>query len=531
MNSLQAHRLHPKIYIAMRKYWKKIAIVCLLIAVAIGYLAFQKAKQFLRAEAPDAMVQVDIPDDVTKVGDAILETFKEEMVLSGDDSLAIEKVEPTSGPPGTEVTVYGTGFGKEQGNSAVAINLTEAVPKLEVLEWSDKKVVFTVPEHATSGDLTVTRWDFIRMEMIPKGYFRQVSKNPRPSNGIHFEVTGQEKRIELGKAIFFGWTQQNEEVSSLVHIPKEKIGLDPQKFVKYGFLPRNDEGNIVDEGEAERFSMPSSVVGVRLKKGTDGMMRVGYACAYCHTGRDPATGKIVPGIPSSTLQFGKLIAMATNITDTEREQANQWPAGTSDLSFKYFPDDVVNPTAIMLARGIHGLRFWSTGGMAMPEYQRHSNAWKMQGSPYMAPLKVSIALTCYLSSLKPIKNPNVDEEVVGRGHRIFNQAGCATCHPEAQGLYTNQRVIPFDAIGSNGHPTSRMLDTGGIRVTPLLSIYATAPYLHDNSVKTLEDLVDPARLVEGSSIYQEPHTQHPPHPWVIEDPDSRRDLVEFLKSI
>lgn len=515
----------------MRKHWKKVAIAFLIFLGVAGFQAFREAKAFLRAEAPEAMVQVEIPDDITRVGDAILEAFRKEMVLSGDDSLAIEKIEPACGAPGSEVTVHGTGFGDDQGGSAVAINMTEAVPKLEVLEWSDKKIRLTVPENATSGDLTVTRWDFIRMEMMPNGYFRQVCKNPRASNGIPFEVTGQEERIALGKAIFFGWTQQNEEVSSLVHIPKEKISLDPKKFVKYGFLPRNDEGNVVDEGEADRFSMPSSVVGVRVKKGVDGNLRVGYSCAYCHTGRDPATGKITPGLPSVNLQFGKLIAMATNITENERNQASQWPAGTSDLTFKYFPDDIVNPTAIMLARGIHGLRFWSTGGMAMPEYQRHSNAWKMQGSPYMAPLKISIALTCYLSSLKPVRNPNVDQEMVSRGRRIFNKAGCAMCHPPAHGLYTNQRVIPFDAIGSNGPPTARMVDSGGIRVTPLLSIYATGPYLHDNSVASLEDLVDPARLVEGSPSYRKPHTKHPPHPWVIADPESRRDLVEFLKSL
>ncbi|MFV1995407.1 MAG: hypothetical protein ACC661_08210, partial [Verrucomicrobiales bacterium] len=211
--------------------------------------------------------------------------------------------------------------------------------------------------------------------------------------------------------------------------------------------------------------------------------------------------------------------------------ALQWPAGTTDLTFKYFPDDIVNPTAIMLARGVNGLRFWSSAGMAMPAYQRHSNAWMMQGSPYMAPLKVSIALTTYLSSLEPLKNPDVDEAMVERGRTAFERQECSSCHTPWLGMYTNQRVIPFDAIGSNGPGTTRMKDTGGIRVTPLLSIYATAPYLHDNSVKTLDDLLNPARLVEGSSIYRKPTTKHPPHPWVVKNPETRRVLVEFLESL
>lgn len=516
------------------RHWNQalfIAIVALLVLGVAGVRAFQKAKEFLRPVAPETMVAIEIPDDVNEVGNAVLGALMDELVLSGDASLVIDDITPKSGPPNTEVTVTGKGFGNEQGYSAVAVNLTEAVPKLEVLEWSDTKIRFTVPEHATSGDVTVTRWDLIRMEMIPKGYFRPVCKNPRVSNGIRLTVTNQEERINLGKAIFFGWTQQNEEVSSLVHIPKAKIAVDPQKFVKYGFLPRNEEGNEVDEGEAERFSTPTAVVGVRMKKGVDGKMRVGYACSYCHTGRDPATGKIVPGIPSVNLQFGKLIAMAENLTEDERNQASQWPAGTSDLSFKYFPDGIVNPTAIMLARGIHGMRYWSSAGLAMTEYERHSNAWRMQGSPYMAPLKVSIALATYLSSLEPIKNPYVDREKARRGEILFERFACAACHTPAQGMYTNQRVIPFEAIGSNGPPTARMKDTGGIRVTPLLSIYATPPYLHDNSVATLEDLLDPARLVPGSHLYKQPFTKHPPHPWVVQNEEARADIVEFLKSL
>lgn len=508
-----------------------LVLAIFLLVGVLGVVGFRFAKEFLRPSAPGLMVQVKIPDDVTQVGEEIGKAMGHEMVLSGDETLRIHEVTPAGGPPGTLVTVTGAGFGPEQGYSAVDINMTEAVPALEVIEWSDTKIRFHVPEHATSGNVTVTRWDFLRMEQIATGAFRPVCKNPRPSNGIPFLVSGQEERIALGKAIFFGWTQLNEQAASLVHIPKERIAVDPQRYVKYGFLPRNDKGNLVDEGEADRFSMPTSVLGVRLKKGVDGHLRVGYACAYCHTGRDPATGDIVPGIPSTTLQFGKLISMATNLSEEERTEAAQWPAGTADLTFRYFPDHTVNPTAILLARGVHGLRFWSSAGVAMPEYQRHSNAWMMQGSPHMAPLKVSIALTCYLSSLKPIKDPRVDPVLVRRGEVLFHEFKCASCHSPAQGLYTNQRVIPYDLIGSNGPPTGRMKDSGGIRVAPLLSNYATAPYLHDNSVASLDNLLDPARLVPGSHIHQQPQTPHPPHPFVVTDPVQRKELVEFLKSL
>ncbi|MBI4858658.1 MAG: IPT/TIG domain-containing protein [Candidatus Riflebacteria bacterium] len=489
------------------------------------------AKRILRPPPPSQMKAVPIPADVTKMGDSILAVYGNELVPSSDRDPVVTDVQPREGPPNTVVTVTGTGFGDKQGFSAVMLNLTEAIPQVEMLEWTDTKIQFVVPEHCTTGDVTVIRWDYLRTEMAPKGFFRLVAKNPRPSNGIPFTVLGQEERIKLGKALFFGWTQQNEEASSLLRIPRAKIGLDPYKFQKYGFLPRKDGAAEVDEGEAERFSKPTVVVGVRVKRGLDGEIRVGYSCAYCHTGRDPATGKIEAGLPSSTLQFGKLIALADNLEPDVRAQANRWPAGTADLSFRYFPDGVENPTAIMLARGMHGLRFWSSGGMAMPEYQRHSNAWLMQGSPYMAPLKVSLALCTYLTTLKPVKNPKVDRARAKRGEALFDSYRCNACHTPMLGMYTNQRVFPFDAMGSNSPPTARMKETGGIRTAPLTSIYATAPYLHDQTCATLDDLMNPARLVPGSPLHVKPFTPAPAHPFVVTDPEHRRDLVEFMNSL
>ncbi len=517
---------------AVRRHWRGLLLVILVGVGAGGYWGYRKVNAILNPAVPKAVVvNVEIPDDVTRMGDAILKVYEGIMVPSFAADPVITDVSPRSGHPGSVVTVTGTGFGAQQGLNGIALNMAEAVPKVEVLEWTDTKIRFTVPEHTTTGDVTVTLWEMIRMEMVPKGYFRPLVKNPRSSNGVRFEVTGQEEHIKLGKALFFGWTQLNEEASSLVKVPKLKINADPHKYVKYGFLPRNDADCLVDEGEADRFSEPTPVVGVRIQKGVDGEIRVGYSCAYCHTGRDPVDNKITAGLPSSTLKFGKLIAMAENIPEDMRQQADRWLAGTADLTFRYFPDGIENPTAIMLARGTHGFRYWSSAGVPMPEYQRHSNAWINQGSPYMAPLKVSIALCCYLNSLTPLRNTKVDLVKAGRGRKVFDEAKCYTCHTPWLGMYTNQASIPLDVIGSNGQPTQRMKESGGIRVSPLLSIYATAPYLHDHSVATLDDLLNPQRLLPGSSLYTKPLTKHPAHPWVIRDEAKRSDLVEFLNSL
>lgn len=506
----------------------RVILVLAVILGALGFWTYGWIKKLTRPEAPVQMQAISIPADVNKIGDALLTAYAGEMVPSGDKNPVIEDVRPREGLPGTLVTVTGSGFGSTQGLNAISINLTEAQPLVEVLEWSDTKIRFLVPIHCTSGDVNVVLWDYLRSEMTPKGGFRTVTRNPRASVGFPFHVLGQEENIKLGHAIFFGWTQLNEQAASLLQLPRAKIAVDPLRWEKYGFLPRANE---VDEGESDRFSMKTPVVGVRLQEGMDGQYRVGYSCAFCHTGRDPANGKIVPGLPSTTLQFGKLIATAENLPEAQRQQALRWPPGTADLTFRYFSDDIENPTAIMQARGIHGMRLWSSAGVPMPEYQRHSNAWLNQGSPYMATLKVSVSLCTYLTTLKPIKNPNVDQAKAEFGRKVFFEARCNTCHDPSLGIYTNQRVIPFDAIGSNGPATARMQESGGIRVTSLMSLYATSPYLHDHSVATLDDLLNPARLVPGSAIYRKPNTIGPAHPFVIGNDEMRRALVEFLDSI
>ena len=211
---------------------RRVLLLVMLVVVGVGgYWGYHKVNAILNPAVPKAMVvNVEIPDDVNHMGDAILKVYESIMVPSFAADPVVTDVSPRSGLPGSVVTVTGTGFGAQQGLNGVALNMTEAVPKVEVLEWTDTRIRFTVPEHTTTGDVTVTLWEMIRMEMVPKGYFRPLVKNPRSSNGIRFAVTGQEEHIKLGKAIFFGWTQLNEEASSLVKVPKLKINADPHKY-------------------------------------------------------------------------------------------------------------------------------------------------------------------------------------------------------------------------------------------------------------------------------------------------------------
>ena len=79
----------------------------------------------------------------------------------------ITSLEPTSGAPGTTVTLTGSGFETQQGASAVRVGGVVATPTI----WNDNRITFAVPALAASGTVVVV-------------------VNSTPSAGVPFTVTG-----------------------------------------------------------------------------------------------------------------------------------------------------------------------------------------------------------------------------------------------------------------------------------------------------------------------------------------------------
>jgi len=101
------------------------------------------------------------------------------------------------------------------------------------------------------------------------------------------------------------------------------------------------------------------------------------------------------------------------------------------------------------------------------------------------PPKVADAIDEYLKSLRPVPSPLLVRgklsEAAQRGRRVFDRAGCATCHPPK--LFTDQR--PYD-VGTRA-PFDQ---PGDVFDTPtLLELWRTAPYLHDGSAATLLEVL------------------------------------------
>ncbi|MEZ5289687.1 MAG: c-type cytochrome [Vicinamibacterales bacterium] len=104
----------------------------------------------------------------------------------------------------------------------------------------------------------------------------------------------------------------------------------------------------------------------------------------------------------------------------------------------------------------------------------------------------------------------IDRSLAEAGARLF-RANCATCHapdgartgqvvplgeigtdPHRLAMWTPEAASAYNAYG-DGHPWtfSRFQKTSGYTATPLDGIWLTAPYLHNGSVPTLADLLEP----------------------------------------
>lgn len=126
-------------------------------------------------------------------------------------------------------------------------------------------------------------------------------------------------------------------------------------------------------------------------------------------------------------------------------------------------------------------------------------------------------IRAYLASLEPPKYPYpVDRALAGRGHAVF-AAHCSACHGTygAAPSYPN-RVLGLEEIGTDPllarratdgsedrflrwvqqsfyGENARLAPAPGYYAPPLDGVWATAPYLHNGSVPTLEALLDSAK--------------------------------------
>lgn len=119
----------------------------------------------------------------------------------------------------------------------------------------------------------------------------------------------------------------------------------------------------------------------------------------------------------------------------------------------------------------------------------------------------------------------------GRGEQLFlgEKAGCFHCHPA--GMLTNEGFFhngTYDGGDDTGREllTGRSGDIGKFKVPGLRNIENTAPYMHDGSLSTLEEVID--QYDRGGR--GDPNTDPQIMPLAL-SPDEKEDLLAFLRSL
>lgn len=132
----------------------------------------------------------------------------------------------------------------------------------------------------------------------------------------------------------------------------------------------------------------------------------------------------------------------------------------------------------------------------------------------VAPEEEAIAIESFLRGLQPIPSPALVDGKLSpaaeRGKLVFDAAACSRCH---SGPYlTDGR--PHDIGNAKGLDAGRTWDTPTLR-----ELWRTAPYLHDGSAATLEEVITTAN----------PDDRHGKTTHLT--PEQRQDLVEYLRSL
>ncbi len=159
------------------------------------------------------------------------------------------------------------------------------------------------------------------------------------------------------------------------------------------------------------------------------------------------------------------------------------------------------------------------------------------------------SITKYVQTVRaPISPVDDSDALAKKGRKVFQKAGCTSCHsgslwttstvafqppPPATELVSEQGVAQlagqlkpvgtfsaadrFELVGTGGNISKQALGQTGFNTPSLLGVFAFAPYLHNGTAVTLEEILNnPAHV--GTSA-------------VLSKAKKRAQLIQFLRSI
>jgi cytochrome c5 len=290
----------------------------------------------------------------------------------------------------------------------------------------------------------------------------------------------------------------------------------------------------------------NAVVGVKGTvesiNGVDTLTHVGITCALCHSTVDdsfaPGIGKRLDGWANRDLNPGLIISLSPALTAPQAAVYSSWGKGKYDPRFNF--DGINGPQVIPPAFGLAGLHsITSTGdGSDIAYWNRYVAVTQMGGQGTFEEVRTNVNVTNGTTDLVSSKLPalqayqlslvaplppvgSFDPAAALRGKTVFNGAGqCATCHSGAllsdgnTTLHDPADVVSEPEPGGVASYASRSA-TKKYRTAPLAGLWQHAPYFHNGSAATLDDVVETynTKKTLGLTVGQ------------------KADLVQYLKSL
>ncbi len=345
-----------------------------------------------------------------------------------------------------------------------------------------------------------------------------------------------------GKAIFrhftFGdeqkWTDQlrMHEVIQQAVDPVTALGVGLK--VDAAALPEGilDTADLTSPATTVALIGLGAVVGIEGEVDDQGnLTSVGITCALCHSTVDdsvaPGIGQRLDGWPNLDLDPGMIISLSPAVPPEEAELLRTWGPGFFDP--RHNIDGLNGPVVIPPAYGLQGVAAETfTGDGPISYWNAYVAITQMGGKGDFSDPRIGVtidsradlvtprleALRDYQLSLQAPAPPadSFDPDAAARGHAVFAGA-CASCH--TGDAYTDSPALHDPAETGMDPAYAARSATGLYRATPLRALWQHAPYFHDGSAATLEDVVD----------------HYDGHLGLALSPEAKADLVQFLRTL
>jgi mono/diheme cytochrome c family protein len=245
-----------------------------------------------------------------------------------------------------------------------------------------------------------------------------------------------------------------------------------------------------------------------FSKKTVGYVRVAANCALCHAASyrsDPAAvPEVVAAIPGHTVDVQPLLTFLKQCAQDPRFNASELLAEIDMATDLTFVDRLIY-RFILIPRTQQAL-LDQRPVILDPTLRAHG---ENPDAPFSDP-----ALEALKGWVKDLRAPAyplpVDAALASAGKPLFAQH-CASCHAVDPAAKTKNKVSPLSEVGTDrtlldqwaaasneagngtaaGSSRREMIKDGGYIAPPLSGIWLRGPYLHNGSVASLRDLLEP----------------------------------------